>query len=95
LAKPICGTLGSLPRIQIAISKTVPRSGEKSNGQRIPRKAMEIAGTGEAKVEFDVPKSTTATAVSVAAFIGDDFSSNLQHTADQSSGRLIWTLSAV
>ncbi len=59
--------------------KTVSPGGKQSAGQRIHREVVTIAGAGEASVDFSVPSSTTADAVCVAAFVGEDFTTNLQH----------------
>ena len=47
--------------------------------RRIHRDVLTVKGSGEARVEFAVPDSETLEAVRVAAFIGKDYPSNLQH----------------
>jgi N-sulfoglucosamine sulfohydrolase len=52
---------------------------DPSAGARIHREVLSISGKGEAKVEFSVPRSTTTKTLRVAAFVGDDYQSHLQH----------------
>lgn len=52
---------------------------KNANGQRIHREVVTIEGQGETKLEFIVPDTTIAKGFSVAAFIGEDFESNLIH----------------
>ena len=47
-------------------------------GKRIERQVVTITGKGTASVTFDVP-SDIAGSVSVAAFVGEEYASNLQH----------------
>ncbi|MDP7051290.1 MAG: sulfatase [Verrucomicrobiota bacterium] len=49
------------------------------SGKRIERKVLKAAGTGEIQVQFDVPKDLQGNQASFAAFIGTEFSKNLQH----------------
>jgi hypothetical protein len=52
----------------------------KSNiNQRIHREVITVDGVGDAKIEFEVPHSIESDAVQVAAFIGEDYDSHLQH----------------
>ena len=48
------------------------------SGKRIERKVLKASGTGEIEVQFDVPKDLQGNKVSFAAFIGAEFSKNLQ-----------------
>jgi N-sulfoglucosamine sulfohydrolase len=54
-------------------------------GKRLERKVVEIGGDGTTKVEFDVPASLDGNKIHVAAFVGEDYQSNLQHVAAQTS----------
>jgi N-sulfoglucosamine sulfohydrolase len=49
------------------------------DGRRIQRRVLTIRGEGNAAVEFDVPSRDTLTQIVVAAFVGKDFQSCLQH----------------
>jgi N-sulfoglucosamine sulfohydrolase len=60
--------------------KTASTDPKSKVGQRIHREVITIGGTGEVKIEFDVPATIESDAVSVAAFIGEDYGSHLQHT---------------
>ena len=51
---------------------------KNGSGKRIERKVLKASGTGEIEVQFDVPKDLQGNKVSFAAFIGVDFSKNLQ-----------------
>ncbi len=51
---------------------------KNGSGKRIERKVLKASGTGEIEVQFDVPKDLQGNKVSFAAFIGADFSKNLQ-----------------
>lgn len=46
---------------------------------RIHREVLEVVGAGQVTVKFDVPESIMEDAVRVAAFIGEEFSSNLEY----------------
>ena len=47
--------------------------------KRVDRKVVKISGTGAIEVVFDVPEDVPGDVVSFAAFIGQDYDSNLQH----------------
>jgi len=47
--------------------------------RRIERKVITVSGRGDAEVTFDVPASVPENTVQFAAFVGEDFASNLQH----------------
>ena len=70
---------------KIAIQHTLPQElGEQKlhvtlkdgDGKRIDRKVVTISGKGLAEIEFDVPKIDR---VRFSAFVGEDYTSNLQH----------------
>jgi N-sulfoglucosamine sulfohydrolase len=46
---------------------------------RIERKVVEVSGTGVAEVRFQVPAQVPGGVISFAAFLGEDYPSNLQH----------------
>jgi N-sulfoglucosamine sulfohydrolase len=52
---------------------------KQADGKRIERKVMEIRGKAIAEVRFDVPKDVQGKGVFVAAFVGEDIQSALQH----------------
>ena len=74
-------------KVSVLIEHTIPKRLEtqkvhvtlKNNGKRIDRKIIEVAGTGEAETSFSVPDDLDANEISIAAFVGDDYSENLQH----------------
>ena len=49
------------------------------NQKRLERKVLKISGEGELKVTFDVPTDVAGGALRFAAFVGVDYSRNLQH----------------
>ena len=48
-------------------------------GKRIDRKMIEVAGSGEVEVTFEVPSEVPTAVVQFAAFVGKDYASSLQH----------------
>ena len=46
---------------------------------RIHREVLEVGGAGQVEVDFEVPASVMTDAVRIAAFIGEDFQSNLEY----------------
>ena len=56
------------------------------SGKRIERKALKLSGSGEIEVDFDIPKTLQGNKVSFAAFVGSDYSSNLQHLNSEPIG---------
>ena len=48
-------------------------------GRRVDRKVIEISGSGEAEVTFDLPAEVADGVVLFAAFVGKDYPSHLQH----------------
>jgi N-sulfoglucosamine sulfohydrolase len=65
-------------KLHVTLKKMDPAA-QNDNGQRIHREVVTIQGQGETKIEFSVPAATIAKGFSVAAFIGEDFQSNLIH----------------
>jgi N-sulfoglucosamine sulfohydrolase len=59
--------------------KTASLDPQVKADQRIHREVLSVTGSGEIKIEFEVPNSEKLSAIRVAAFIGEDFPSNLQH----------------
>ena len=55
-----------------------PTAGQK-NSVRIARQIVTISGEGRTQIAFEVPESSDKTGFRVAAFVGEDFSTNLQH----------------
>ena len=53
--------------------------GKRQPGKRIGREVLVVEGKGERTVSFDVPADLAEDAFSFAAFIGEDYSSNLSH----------------
>jgi hypothetical protein len=51
----------------------------KQDGKRLERKIIDVSGTGKAEISFSVPSDLRKTDMSVAAFVGADYSRNLQH----------------
>ena len=50
-----------------------------ADNKRIERKLIEVSGSSVAEVSFDLPALPETEAVIVAAFVGEDFESALQH----------------
>ncbi len=65
-------------KLHVTLKKAEPES-EDVNGQRVHREVVTIEGQGETKIEFMVPDATIAKGFRVAAFIGEDFETNLIH----------------
>ncbi|MCH5375755.1 MAG: sulfatase-like hydrolase/transferase, partial [Planctomycetes bacterium] len=51
--------------------------------KRVDRQIFDVTGTGIVEVTFEVPESVPGNVVSVAAFVGQDFSSHLQYLQSQ------------
>ena len=47
--------------------------------KRLDRKIVEVSGSGQVEVTFQLPAAVRDNLVSFAAFVGKDFSSNLQY----------------
>lgn len=52
---------------------------KNSNNQRIERKEISISGAGHASVSFDIANGVQPQSLGIAAFVGEDFQTNLQH----------------
>jgi N-sulfoglucosamine sulfohydrolase len=48
-------------------------------GQRVERKVIKVSGTGVEEVTFEVPATVLDNVISFAAFVGEDYQTNLQH----------------
>ena len=73
----IPGELGK-QKLQVTL-KTASTDPKSKENKRIHREILTVSGEGKAVVRFDVPDDVAADAVRVAAFIGEDFQSNLQY----------------
>lgn len=51
----------------------------KNNGQRVERKIIDVSGEGKAETTFSISSSSESDGLSIAAFIGSEYSENLQH----------------
>ena len=73
--------------VSVLIEHTLPKQLElqqihvtlKQDGKRLERKIIDVSGTGNAEISFPAPSDLKNTDLSVAAFVGDDYSENLQH----------------
>lgn len=73
--------------VLVLIEHTVPEKMDmqkihvtlKQDGKRLERKIIDVSGTGKAEISFPVPSDLRKTDLSVAAFVGADYSRNLQH----------------
>ncbi len=75
--------------VTVAISHSLNKAlGEQSvhvtlkqgpQGQRVDRKVVKVTGKGSVEVSFSIPKDVEGNTVSFAAFIGEDYATNLQH----------------
>ncbi len=52
---------------------------EGPKGKRLDRKVVKVSGEGTAEVTFNVPATVADNTLHVAAFIGKEYSANLQH----------------
>ena len=75
-------------RVTLIISYNIPKklseqllhvTIKNEQGKRIDRKVLKLSGSGEIEVDFDITKTLQGERVSFAAFIGSDYSKNLQH----------------
>ncbi|MBG85406.1 MAG: heparan N-sulfatase [Verrucomicrobiales bacterium] len=55
----------------------------KIAGKRADRKVLSALGKGNLEITFEVPESASGKSISFAAFVGKDYSSNLQHLASK------------
>ena len=79
--------IGADGTVQVELSHTLPVTlGRqkvhitlKQGGKRVSREVIEVEGKGTAIVLFPVPEGASVATLSFAAFVGEDFQSNLQH----------------
>ena len=72
--------------VTVSIQHTIPKQLEiqkvhvtlKNDGKRLERQVLEIAGAGKTEATFMIPDNLTTAPLSVAAFVGTDYPSNLQ-----------------
>ena len=72
--------------VTVSIQHTIPKQLEiqkvhvtlKNDGKRFGRQVLEISGAGKTEATFMVPDILTTAPLSVAAFVGKDYPSNLQ-----------------
>ena len=72
--------------VTVSIQHTIPKQLEiqkvhvtlKNDGKRLERHVLEISGAGKTEATFMVPDNLTTAPLSVAAFVGEDYPSNLQ-----------------
>ncbi len=48
-------------------------------GKRVERKVVKVSGKGIAELTFEIPQEVAGNIVSIAAFVGEEYSANLQH----------------
>ncbi len=73
--------------VSVLIEHTIPKQLEvqqihvtlKQDGERLERKIIDVSGAGKTEVAFPIPSDLRNTGLSVAVFVGDDYSENLQH----------------
>jgi N-sulfoglucosamine sulfohydrolase len=65
-------------KLQVTL-KTASTDPESKENKRIHREILTVSGDGKSVVRFNVPDKVAADAVRVAAFLGEDFQSNLQY----------------
>ena len=73
--------------VSVLIEHTIPKQMDgqkvhvtlKQDGKRLERKIIDISGTGKTEISFPVPSDLRNADLSVAAFVGADYSDNLQH----------------
>ena len=51
----------------------------KQDGERLERKIIDVSGAGKTEVAFPIASELKKNDLSIAAFVGDDYSENLQH----------------
>jgi N-sulfoglucosamine sulfohydrolase len=72
--------------VTVSIQHTIPKQLEiqkvhvtlKNDGKQIERKILEVSGKGNTGLTFSVPDILTTSSLRVAAFVGADYSTNLQ-----------------
>ena len=65
-------------KVHVTLKQQVTVSGKRAE-PRIERKVITIQGNGEATVQMEIPEEMMSDIVRVAAFVGEDYGSNLQH----------------
>lgn len=65
-------------KVHVTLKRIADGSGDATREQRVERKVVTVGGDGEFEVQFEVPESLSGK-VKLAAFIGEEFSSSLQH----------------
>ena len=65
-------------KLYVTLKKADPDA-KAAGGERIHREVVNIEGQGQTKIEFIVPDQTIASGFSLAAFIGENFETNLIH----------------
>ena len=73
--------------ISVVVEHTIPEQMDgqkvhvtlKQDGKRLERKIIDVSGTGKTEISFPVPSDLRNADLSVAAFVGADYSDNLQH----------------
>ena len=73
--------------ISVLIEHTIPKQLKvqqihvtlKHGGKRLERKIIDVSGTGKTEISFPVSSDLKKADLSVAAFVGADYSKNLQH----------------
>ncbi len=65
-------------KLQVTL-KTASTDPKSKENQRIHREILTVSGDGKSVVRFEVPAEVAADAVRIAAFLGEDFQSNLQY----------------
>ncbi len=73
--------------ISVVVEHTLPEQMDgqkvhvtlKQDGKRLERKIIDVSGTGKTEISFPVPSDLRNADLSVAAFVGADYSDNLQH----------------
>ncbi|MGB0654857.1 MAG: sulfatase family protein [Pirellulales bacterium] len=73
--------------ISVVVEHTIPEQMDgqkvhvtlKQDGKRLERKIIDVSGTGNTEIYFPLPSDLRNANLSVAAFVGADYSDNLQH----------------
>lgn len=65
-------------KVHVTLKQQLSESGKRSES-RIEREIITVAGNGEVTLRMDIPEGIMSEIVRVAAFVGEDYGSNLQH----------------
>ncbi|MGI9474335.1 MAG: sulfatase family protein [Rubripirellula sp.] len=65
-------------KVHVTLKQVAAESEPKADA-RLQREVVTVEGKGDVTVTFDVPVTLNAKAVRVAAFVGEDYSSSVQH----------------